>query len=102
MELVKNETPEIKGKRIYYCIAGYRTLAIPSVNIIKDENGEIRFDTAYGIEVRQHPLDPRSINISLAPITNARVRWNMLVELEEADPIYQAVIQQMSGIIRPH
>lgn len=102
MELVENETPEIKGKKIYYCIAGYRTLAIPSVNIIKNENGEIEVDAAYIVEVQRHHLNPNAINVGIVIIPKARIRWNLLTELNEGDPIYEAVVQEMSGIIRPH
>lgn len=107
MELIgktvtKEEIEEINGKKIYYCIAGFKVLAIPSVNIIKNENGEIEVDEAYGVDIRPHPMSPNMIAVQLATVKNVRIRWNLLFELKEGDPIYEACRQQMSGIIRPH
>lgn len=107
MELIgktvtKEEIAEINGKKIYYCIAGFRVLAIPSVNIIKHEDGEIEADEVYGVDIRPHPMAPNMISVSLTSVKNIRIRWNVLFELTEGDPIYEACIQQMSGIVRPH
>lgn len=102
MELVKNENPEIQGKKIYYCVAGKLELAIPSVNIIKKENGIISADTVYVINIQQGKFAVNTIEIGLAPIANVEIQYNLLREMNENDPIYNMVVESMSGITRPH
>lgn len=102
MELVKNENPEIQGKKIYYCVAGKLDLAIPSVNIIKKENGIIHADMVYVINMRQGKFAVNTVEIGLSPMDNVEVQYNILKEMNESDPVYNVVIESMSGIARPH
>lgn len=102
MELVKDENPEIQGKKIYYCVAGKLDLAIPSINIIKKENGIIYADTVYVINMRQGKFAVNTVEISLAAMNNVEIQYNVLMEMSETDPTYNIVIESMSGIARPH
>lgn len=102
LKLVKDSNPEELGKKIFYCVAGKIELAIPSVNIIKEENGTIFADEVYSISLAQNKFVPNQLDVKLSSMKNIKIRYNVLIEMNENDPVYNMVTQTMSGIARPH
>lgn len=102
LKLVKDNNPEVLGKKIYYAVAGKLELAIPSVNIVNEENGMIIADEVYVISLTPNQFVPNQLNVKLASMKNVKIQYNLLVEMDDSDPIYNMVTQTMSGIARPH
>lgn len=106
LRIVKNNDPVTEGKKIYYCLAGKLELAIPSINIIKEEDGIIYAAEIYVIGTRPSQFVPNQIEISLNPMKGAngdvKVQYNLLLEMHETDPVYKLVVESLSGIVKPH
>lgn len=102
LKLVKNDNPEIEGKKIYYCVAGKLELAIPSVNITKEEDGIIHAAEVFVISVRPSQFIQGQTDIGVSLMKDVKIQYNLLMTMHETDPIYGLVCQTMSGIVRPH
>jgi hypothetical protein len=90
--------------KIYYCVIGFRQIAVPEENIqeFDGENFIIKASEVYGIEItplaHQKGTFPQ-MSLTLIPMKDVKFQYSLISELPQDDPVYKAVRSKITGIV---
>jgi hypothetical protein len=90
--------------KVYYCITGFKQIAIPEENIqeFDDENFIMKASEVYSIEITPMMSQRGSLpqmSLTLIPVKNVTLQYNLISELPEDDPVCRAVRSKITGIV---
>lgn len=89
---------------VYYCIVGFRQIAVPEENITDwmEEDFVMKASEVYAIEITpmmgMYKGSPQ-LSLTLIPIKDVTFQYNMISVLREDDPVYKAVRSKITGIV---